>query len=275
MRIFFLSIILIFIIISCVSAMENTDLEGQWAVYELTDEQPIPGLTRIRISFPSAEKVNNKEAIWFQFETFAGEERLFGTSRSFRDDGSGRIYGPRSDWSGLEEDYTYVPLTQEDYHKMIDAGMNIFRVPLDHLPWVIEKPVFFLIRSSFEKMPELLQPDYPVWETVPSAVWYEMEAGIAGWLIKGRYIPEWFSGLIKNELGVDFPDDIKSCIHFHHAFYTGAARHFKAKWGTTIYGQMDLETDTRFDFIFLRQGEKAEGYQEVRRILENSDVVIE
>jgi len=127
MRKLFLSMILIFIIISCVSATEISGLEGQWALYELKDVQP----------FRRLGKGKKAPLLFFeQVKSLALDtEILIGTSRSFRNDRSGRIYGPRSDWSGLEEDYTYVPLTQEDYHKMIDAGMNIFRVPLDHPPW--------------------------------------------------------------------------------------------------------------------------------------------
>ncbi len=241
---------------------------------------------------------------------------LIGTSRSFRDDMSGRKYPPASEWSVQKKDYTYVPLTKTDYSMMMDAGMNIFRVPLGHLPWIIEEPVFFLVRKGFKNMPELLyrsnfygavmymdepairamafeqllrdfkspqkaatlvveltrgryegtggygkrnldlllrqagynfgdmeilQPDYPVWETVPSSAWYEFEAGISGWCLEGRYNPGWFAGLIKSELGVDFPDDTLSCIKFHHAFFTGAARRFGSKWGVAIYGQMDLK----------------------------------
>jgi len=36
-----------------------------------------------------------------------------------------------------------------------------------------------------------------------------------------------------------------------------------------------LKTGTRFDFIFLRRGEKAKEYNEVRRILETAEVVVE
>ena len=36
-----------------------------------------------------------------------------------------------------------------------------------------------------------------------------------------------------------------------------------------------LKADIRFDFIFLRRGEKVEGYEEVRSVQENSEVVVE
>ena len=239
---------------------------------------------------------------------------LVGTSRSFRDDGSGRLYGPSPEWSRDGPDYEYVELDGDDYAAMIEAGFNIFRVPDDHLQWVRDEPVWFLVRGGFGARPDLLfrpnffgavmymdepairamafdgmfrhfrdparaaevvveltrgryygdgsygrghlqrllardgwdmgameipQPDYPVWETVASACWYEMEAGVAGWCMEGRYQPAWFAGLMRDELGVDFPDDAEATIRFHQAFFTGAARRFGARWGVAIYGQMD------------------------------------
>lgn len=238
---------------------------------------------------------------------------LIGTSRDFRDDMTGRLYGPMSTWSGLEKDYAYVELSEEDYGKMAKAGFNVFRVPLRHLPWVIDEPVWFLIREGFKERPdvlyrsnflgavmymdepairamgfdgmfrnftspsraatvvleltrgryhgyggygnrhlhhllrragydfgdlELVQPDYPVWETVPSAAWYEMEAGLRGWCMEGRYLPEWFASLMASELGVDFPSDVEACLQFHNALFTGASRRFGARWGVAIYGMM-------------------------------------
>ncbi len=92
---------------------------------------------------------------------------------------------------------------------------------------------------------EILQPDYPVWETVTSAAWYELEAGIPGYVFEGRYVPKQFADLVKSKLDVDFPDDVESCLEFHYAFYRGAARHFGAKWGVAIYGQMAFEAADR------------------------------
>lgn len=247
-------------------------------------------------------------------------EVLIGTSRSTRDDGSGRLHGPMTTWSGVDEDYTYVQLAQDDYGRMMEAGFNIFRVPLGHLPWVMDEPVWFLVRQGFDTRPDILyrsnfygavmymdepairamafdgmfrnftsptkaaavvteltrgryhgsggygnrnlhrlltnagyrfddleivQPDYPVWETVPSAVWYEMEAGIAGWCMEARYVPEWFAGLMKTELGVDFPSDAGSVIEFHNALFTGASRRFGARWGVSTYGQMHPDAASR------------------------------
>ena len=259
-------------------------------------------------------------------------EILIGTSRSFRDDRSGRLHGPMTTWSGVDEDYTYVELTQDDYQEMICSGFNVFRVPLDHLPYVIDEPVWFLVRQGFDTRPEILyrsnffgavmymdepairsmgfdrmfrnfasptkaaavvlelmcgryfgdggygsrnlhrllaaagynlgdleivQFDYPVWETVPSAVWYEMEAGIRGWCMEARYVPEWFAGLIESELGVDFPADPESVIQFHNALFTGASRRFGARWGVANYGQMHPDAAS---LIFPRAYERGATY---------------
>ena len=242
------------------------------------------------------------------------DDVLIGTSRSFRNRDPGRLYEPVADWQRDGPDYDYVELDGDDYAAMIDAGFNIFRVPRGHLDWVVDEPVWFLVRDGFDARPdvlfrpnffgavmymdepairamafdgmfrhftdprkaaetvvdltrgryhgdggygrgnlqkllasegwdlgdmELLQPDYPVWETVASACWYEMEAGVAGWCMEGRYQPAWFAGLLRDELGVDFPADAEATIRYHHAFFTGAARRFGARWGVAVYGQMD------------------------------------
>ncbi|MFH1567605.1 MAG: hypothetical protein ABIL09_06340 [Gemmatimonadota bacterium] len=247
-------------------------------------------------------------------------EVLVGTSRSSRDDGSGRLYGPLATWSDLEKDYTYVELNEADYGQMMAAGFNTFRVPLGHLPWVMDEPVWFLVREGFAERPDLLyrsnffgavmymdepairamgfdgmfrnftsppkaaavvveltrgryqgyggygnrnlhrlltaagydfgqleivQPGYPVWETVPSAAWYEMQAGLQGWCFEARYIPEWFADLIHDELGVDFPPEADACIQFHNALFTGASRRFGTRWGVAIYGQMGPQAAER------------------------------
>ncbi len=101
---------------------------------------------------------------------------------------------------------------------------------------------------------EILQPDYPVWETVTSAAWYEFEAGMPGYVFEGRYRPGQFAELVKEKLDVDFPDDIESCLNFHYAFYRGAARCFKGKWGVAIYGQMASEVIPKAFPIAYEQG---------------------
>ncbi|MFC1694138.1 hypothetical protein ACFL1R_11590 [Candidatus Latescibacterota bacterium] len=245
---------------------------------------------------------------------------LIGTSRSIRDDGSGRLYIPEETDPSYADppgspDYNYVELTENDYRKMIDAGFNIFRVPFSHLAYVIDQSVWFLVRSGFDKLPdilyrsnffgavmymdepavrllahhmlaefqspqraaeilvditrgryegdsgygmrnldkllresgynfgnlEILQPDYPVWETLTSAFWYEYEAGAAGIVHEGRYQSKRFAEMMKKILDVEFPDDVESCLKFHHAFFRGAARRFGGKWGVSIYGQMTFD----------------------------------
>ncbi len=247
-------------------------------------------------------------------------EVLVGTSRSVRDTNTGRLYQPGDEPADTAPDYTYVPLGPADYRALIGAGMNLFDVPPEHLPWVIEEPVFFLLRDGLERLPELLyrsnylgtvqfmdepairamaferlardftspsaaaelvleltrgrylgdgvygagnlnrrlhaaglelgpqpllQTDFPVWETVPGAAWYELEAGAGGWLLEARFRPTWFAGLVQRELGVHFPADAESCIRYHCAFATGAARRFGAPWGISIYGQMETEAAAR------------------------------
>lgn len=70
---------------------------------------------------------------------------LVGSSRSFRDDGSGQTNG----------NYTYVPLGAEDYREMIDAGFNLFRIPAGHFGFVAGEPVFFLMHTGTGAHPDL------------------------------------------------------------------------------------------------------------------------
>lgn len=245
-------------------------------------------------------------------------EVLVGTSRPFRDDGSGRT---------RDGDYTYVELTKADYRTMIDAGMNVFRVPARHLPWVIDEPVYFLTYEDLASRPEILfrsnylgavmymdEPahrvlrrglagdsrspaesaellvevtrgryegdsgygrrflgrmlrragfrwgdvpfpggDFPVWEVVTGAVWYELEAGPPGIVLEGRFRPRDDARLVRRALDVDFPEDARSGVLAHAAFLRGAARHFDAKWGIAIYGQMeDDAADLTFPLAYRR-----------------------
>jgi hypothetical protein len=88
---------------------------------------------------------------------------------------------------------------------------------------------------------EIVQDNFPVWETAASGAWYEFKAGLPGYVFEGRYQPKTFSRRIKETFDVDFPDTADACIAFHFAWYRGAARHFKGSWGVAIYGQMDLD----------------------------------
>ena len=244
------------------------------------------------------------------------EDVLIGTGRNFKDAEGKRLYLPGQPPPPDEPDYTYVTFTEDDYRQMIErAGMNLFNIASSQLPYVVEQPVFFILREGFEESfdllyrsnflgsvqfmdepawlvmahnevtdaqtpqeassrliemvkeryagdgsygmhnlmkrlrdagydfgeGEILQPDFPVWETVTSAAWYEFEAGVPGYVFEGRYRPKQFADLVKRKLDIDFPDDIESCLQFHYAFYRGAARHFGGKWGVAIYGQMALD----------------------------------
>jgi hypothetical protein len=252
---------------------------------------------------------------------------LIGTGRNFKDVEGRRLYP--LDRFPPDRDYTYMPFTADDYREMIDeVGMNLFVVSLAQLPYVIDRPMFFVLREGFEKLPDLLyrsnfwgsvqfmdepawlamahneltdtctpqeaalkfiqivrdrhegdgsygmrnlmrrlknigynfdgleiiQLDYPVWETVTSAAWYEFEAGMPGYVFEGRYRPKKFADLVKTKLNVDFPEDVESCLNFHYAFYRGAARHFKGRWGIAIYGQMAPEVIPKAFPIAYEQG---------------------
>ena len=80
---------------------------------------------------------------------------LIGSSRHFRDDGTGR----EMDYQVIPPqpgDYRYVPLGKADYEEMIDAGFNLFRLPIGHLDWVLAEPVFFLLYGGTGAVPDLL-----------------------------------------------------------------------------------------------------------------------
>lgn len=88
---------------------------------------------------------------------------------------------------------------------------------------------------------EIVQDNFPVWETAASGAWYEFKAGLPGYVYEGRYQPNVFAKKVKESFGVDFPPTAEACLAFHYGWYRGAARHFKASWGIAIYGQMALE----------------------------------
>jgi hypothetical protein len=71
-------------------------------------------------------------------------EILVGNDREFKDS-----EGHRLALTGTN-DYTYVPLTQEDYRNAIDAGMNIFPIAAKHETWVRSEPVFYLRDTTGE-----------------------------------------------------------------------------------------------------------------------------
>jgi hypothetical protein len=65
-------------------------------------------------------------------------EMLVGNDRDFKDSEGHRLA------SSNTNDYTYVPLTEEDYRTAIEAGMNLFPVTAQHEAWVRSEPVFYL-----------------------------------------------------------------------------------------------------------------------------------
>ncbi|MEZ5064388.1 MAG: hypothetical protein R3B81_06605 [bacterium] len=81
------------------------------------------------------------------------ERLLVGTSRDFKDDGTGRTGDPLPRGG---RDYRWVPLDQRDYDEMIEAGMNLFRVPTEHLDLLITRPVYVVHWESLPTRPELL-----------------------------------------------------------------------------------------------------------------------
>ena len=65
------------------------------------------------------------------------------------------LLGTRCD----ECDYTYVPLTREEVHKLIDVGLNCLRVDDEREEWVFRKPVFYYKQfreNSRANYPEIL-----------------------------------------------------------------------------------------------------------------------
>lgn len=85
----------------------------------------------------------------------------------------------------------------------------------------------------------IVQDNYPVWEAVESAAWYELAAGVPGWCYEARLHPADWSHLVKKSLGVSFPSDVDACLRYHFALMTGAARQFRRPWGVSVYGQME------------------------------------
>lgn len=81
---------------------------------------------------------------------------LVGTSRNFRDDGTGR--------PSRKDNYTFVPFTRAEYDEMIDAGINTFIAKGEQVDWICRRPVFYegydpriaypeeLYRSNFRGM---------------------------------------------------------------------------------------------------------------------------
>jgi hypothetical protein len=86
---------------------------------------------------------------------------------------------------------------------------------------------------------ELLQPDFPVWETRHEFGFYEMRGGGNGIVQEGRYQIDSFNKQLKDTTGRNwnFPADAMLKINF--ALLRGAVRPFNKFWGMAIYGQCD------------------------------------
>ena len=78
---------------------------------------------------------------------------IIGTSRNFRDDGSGR--------KSREANYSYVPFEKTDYDEMIAAGINYFTVKGEQADWVCRRAVFYDGYSPGIAFPEeLYRPNF-------------------------------------------------------------------------------------------------------------------
>jgi hypothetical protein len=75
-------------------------------------------------------------------------ELLIGTSRNFRDDGTGR--------KTRKDNYNYVPFTRDNYDEMIDAGINYFTADEQQIEWICRRSVFYDTRGKKPKFPEEL-----------------------------------------------------------------------------------------------------------------------
>jgi hypothetical protein len=86
---------------------------------------------------------------------------------------------------------------------------------------------------------ELLQPDFPSWETRLEFGFYEMRGGSAGIVHEARYNVDGFNDELKTATGKDWKFNADDLLKIHFAILRGAARPFNKFWGTAIYGQCD------------------------------------
>lgn len=71
---------------------------------------------------------------------------IIGTSRNFKDDGTGRPTPTAN--------YTYVNFVESDYREMIDAGINYYGVDKNQIEWVRDEPVFYRPQGADVAWPE-------------------------------------------------------------------------------------------------------------------------
>ena len=93
---------------------------------------------------------------------------------------------------------------------------------------------------------ELRQTDVPVWETRYETVFYQLEAGFAGFVHEGRYHLERFyestnrfDQFVHWATGLHRKHTAREMLAIHFATLRGAARHVGKDWGTSLYGQAD------------------------------------
>ncbi len=85
----------------------------------------------------------------------------------------------------------------------------------------------------------LAQTDYPVWETLIEAGYYEVKAGGNGLVHEGRYQLTKFDESVEKITGVKYKHNTAEVLQFYNALLRGAVRPFGKFWGTAIYGQCD------------------------------------
>jgi hypothetical protein len=112
-----------------------------------------------------------------------------GTDRDFKDSEGHRLASSKTN------DYTYVPLTEEDYRTAIAAGMNIFPVAAKHEQWVRSEPVFYLRDATGD--PALRYPadlyranylGYVMFVDEPASLILNRERSAAGGQIPIRFV---------------------------------------------------------------------------------------
>jgi hypothetical protein len=86
---------------------------------------------------------------------------------------------------------------------------------------------------------ELLQPDFPVWETRTEFGFYELRGGGAGIVEEGRYNVDSFNKELSNSTGTNWNFSADDALKIHFAILRGAAAPFQKFWGMAIYGQCD------------------------------------
>lgn len=86
---------------------------------------------------------------------------------------------------------------------------------------------------------ELLQDDFPTWETRYETAFYQLAGGGSGFVHEGRYQLGEFNEWAKATTGHDREYTAEEMLRYIYAHMRGAARHFGKHWGTSIYGQAD------------------------------------